>query len=38
MNFEKFGKGTVLTENERMKNEPGGGGSCCCCCVVIINN
>lgn len=37
-NFDKFGKGVVVTQSERLKQETPSGGGGCCSSSVIINN
>lgn len=35
-NFDKFGKGVVVTQSERLKQDTtGGGGGCCSSSVVV---
>lgn len=37
-NFDKFGKGVVVTQSERLKQDTTGGGAGCCSSSVVVKD
>lgn len=37
-NFDKFGKGVVVTQSERLKQDTTGGGGRCCSSSVVVKD